>query len=65
MEANRGRLNVRDVPATCEMGIRLLVKAMKRRFWNGNKSGRKSNGKGDYNIKAYTCPPQKTAIGMN
>ena len=52
LEANRGRLDVRDVPATCEMGIRLLVKAMKRWFWNGNKSGRKSNGKGDYNIKA-------------
>ena len=52
LEANRGRLDVRDVLATCEMGIRLLVKAMKRWFWNGNKSGRKSNGKGDYNIKA-------------
>lgn len=52
LEANRGRLDVRDVLATCEMGIRLLVKAMKRWFWNGNKSGRKSDGEGDYNIKA-------------
>ena len=54
------RLDVRDVLATCEMGIRLLVKAMKRWFWNGDKSGRKSNGKGDYNIKAsYIYIPER------
>ena len=45
---NKERLSLKDVLITCGVEIGLLVKAMKRRFWNRVKAGHKAHKKGDY-----------------
>ena len=42
---NKERLSLKDVLITCGMEIGLLVKAMKRRFWNRVKAGHKAHKK--------------------